>query len=434
MEVGPSDPEQAQRLAAIRPASDASPFAASAWIVDPAAGSIWTTAAWPDRAMRQFVEGLLGVWRERARPDVAIAPRTFPWLTAAILAALVAVFALEIVLAIGGWNDLLAPSVVTLAVLGGLSRNLVLEHGEWYRLFSAPFLHVDAGHLAMNAVSIAVAGLILEGLTGRAWFAAIYFVGAIGGSLLSLLLNPAGIVSVGASGAGMALFAAMLVVSLRFPAGALRNRLQANAAYVLIPSLLPLMSALKGTRVDYAAHFGGAIAGLAVALVALAAWRRTEPTPRLQAAAFVVAIAAVVPAAYAVVPIARIYPVYEFTAHLAPPDKFANQGTATVAQTAALAREFPRDPRTRFLHGRALAIAGETTKVEAEMRAALAEEALWTRTFPVDLNHRIRTLLSLVLIDDRRKEEAMEIARPVCAKPAVEQLRDALGRAGLCAG
>ena len=71
-------------------------------------------------------------------------------------------------------------------------------------------------------------------MLGRAWFAAIYVVGANCGALLSLLLNPDNNDSVGASGAGMALFAAMLMISLHFPPGALRSGLQGNAVGVLI--------------------------------------------------------------------------------------------------------------------------------------------------------------------------------------------------------
>ena len=60
---------------------------------------------------------------------------------------------------------------------------------------------------------------------------------------------------------------------------------------------------MKGVRVDYAAHFGGAIGGTLVALVALALWRQTESRPRLQAAALAVAIVGCACFAYATVPI-----------------------------------------------------------------------------------------------------------------------------------
>jgi hypothetical protein len=65
----------------------------------------------------------------------------------------------------------------------------------------------------------------------------------------------------------MGLFAAMLVASAHYPPGPIRTGLQLNAVYVLIPSLLPPAGALQGDQIDYASHFGGAIAGAAVGLV-----------------------------------------------------------------------------------------------------------------------------------------------------------------------
>jgi membrane associated rhomboid family serine protease len=111
----------------------------------------------------------------------------------------------------------------------------------------------------MNAFALWIAGRTLERLVGHAWFAAIYAVCALAGSIGSLELNPPGIIGVGASGAIMGLFAAMLIISMRFPKGPFRSALRSNAIYVLIPSLLPLANALHSqTKVDYAAHAGGA--------------------------------------------------------------------------------------------------------------------------------------------------------------------------------
>jgi rhomboid protease GluP len=89
----------------------------------------------------------------------------------------------------------------------------------------------------------------------------------------------------------MGLFAAMLVISMHFPPGALRTGLQMNAIYVLIPSLLPLASALQGHMVDYAAHFGGAIGGVVVGLVVLRVWSQTEVSPGFRQAAAAIAVA-----------------------------------------------------------------------------------------------------------------------------------------------
>ena len=53
-----------------------------------------------------------------------------------------------------------------------------------------------------------MAGLVLETVLGRAWTAALFFLEALGGSILSIALNPPTMVSVGASGASVAMLAA----------------------------------------------------------------------------------------------------------------------------------------------------------------------------------------------------------------------------------
>src|SRR5271154_1441086 len=154
---------------------------------------------------------------------VAIAPLAFPVLTAVILLVLFAVFAAEIAYGIGPTTDQLQPSIATLVAFGGLSKDFVYGSGEWYSLLSAPFLHASAVHLAMNSFALFIAGRTMEQLIGRAWFGALYAVSAVAGSLLSLDINPPALVGVGASGAIMGLFAAMLVISLHFPSGPVRS-------------------------------------------------------------------------------------------------------------------------------------------------------------------------------------------------------------------
>src|SRR5262249_12450679 len=160
---------------------------------------------------------------------------------------------------------------------------------EWTRLFSGPLLHVGLEHLVLNCAALYIAGRILEGLVGRAWLGAIFVIGALGGALFSLWLNPDNLVSVGASGAVMALFAALFMLSFHFPKGADRSALRMTSIYVLIPSMLPIATA-GGGRVDIAAHAGGAVAGLLVGLVMLPLWRKEEMRPRLSGAAAAVGV------------------------------------------------------------------------------------------------------------------------------------------------
>ena len=87
----------------------------------------------------------------------------------------------------------------------------------------------------MNGICLFLAGRVLENLVGRAWLGATFTLGALGGSVVSLALNPPTRISVGASGAIMALFASIYTLSFHYGAGAVRTQLQTRALSVLIP-------------------------------------------------------------------------------------------------------------------------------------------------------------------------------------------------------
>ena len=69
--------------------------------------------------------------------------RVTPYLTFAMLAALIVIFAAEIVFGIGPWTKVLEPELATRVAFGGLQYPLVVDREQWYRLFSAPLLHAN---------------------------------------------------------------------------------------------------------------------------------------------------------------------------------------------------------------------------------------------------------------------------------------------------
>jgi rhomboid protease GluP len=434
MEVGPATPDQPGRLGEIKRPSFFSRLLVSAWVIDPRHSTVWTTADYRSRGIRRFIETLLNAPREAvlAPEPVAVAPPSFPWLTAAIMAALAAIFAAEIAFGLGD-DRAQQPTLATLLAFGGLMGQLVTGSGEWYRLLTAPLLHGGFVHIALNAVSLGLAGYVLEPMIGRAWFAALFVIGALCGSLASLALNSDVIVSVGASGAVMALFACMLVIAQHFPKGAMRTQLQMNAIYVLLPSLLPLTSVLKGAKIDYAAHFGGAIGGVAVGFVLLSLWGRGERRPRLRAAATAIAIAGLTAAGIAALLVRQNYPFYDMSAALAPQALIPASDEAARTQAADLIARYPRDPRLHFLHALALIRAKDAAGAEKALRTGLPEETVWRRALTGgDLPERMHTVLALVVLDSGRKDEAREIAKPACVDGTAAQLRALLDQQKLC--
>lgn len=213
-----------------------------------------------------------------------------PWVTFGILGVLLAMFVLEEWLDFGGDGPSHALHVRTLELLGGLDRTLILGSHQWYRLFMAPLLHADLVHILLNGLALLLAGYLVERLLGRAWTLALFFIGALCGSLASMITSSDDVVSVGASGAIMALFAAAMVATLHLRSGSKpRRRIQAESAQILFPSLLPVASGASSLHVDYGAHFGGAIAGAGAAWLLLQIWPVEQRLPRLRGLAWGIA-------------------------------------------------------------------------------------------------------------------------------------------------
>ncbi|KAK3236866.1 hypothetical protein CYMTET_53020, partial [Cymbomonas tetramitiformis] len=79
--------------------------------------------------------------------------------------------------------------------------------GEYWRLFSANFLHAGVLHLALNCFALGQLGPQVEGAFGSARFAFIYLSAGLSGSLASFLLSDD--ITVGASGALFGLLGAL---------------------------------------------------------------------------------------------------------------------------------------------------------------------------------------------------------------------------------
>ena len=97
---------------------------------------------------------------------------------------------------------------IVLIVLGGNFKPLVLE-GEYYRFFTAMFLHGNLQHLAFNMYSLYALGSNLERMMSKWKYISLYLVAGLGGSYLSHLMM-GDIVSVGASGAIFGLLGALI--------------------------------------------------------------------------------------------------------------------------------------------------------------------------------------------------------------------------------
>ncbi|HET9752207.1 MAG TPA: rhomboid family intramembrane serine protease [Myxococcales bacterium] len=195
-------------------------------------------------------------------------PRPTTW---AILIVLAVAFAAE--LAVG--RDWQGEDAVTLFRLGALFGPAVRD-GDWWRIGAYAFLHIGWLHIAVNAYALWVLAPQLEWTFGSnltlGFFAATALAGGAASSVWSLYTDQARFAA-GASGGIFGLFGATIGLYLRvrhtLPEQVRRGIVRAIGINVLLNGVIALTA-----PVDNAAHAGGLVAGVLLALVA--------PLPRLE--------------------------------------------------------------------------------------------------------------------------------------------------------
>ncbi|MER7002940.1 rhomboid family intramembrane serine protease [Dactylosporangium sp. NPDC000555] len=136
-----------------------------------------------------------------------------------------------------------------------VAHNAVAD-GEWYRLFTAMFLHYGLVHLLLNMWAIWVLGRPLEAALGRLRFLALYLLAGLGGNVLAFMLTGPNVQSAGASTAVYGLFAAMIVVL---------RKMRASVAGIVPVLIFNLVLSFSIRGVSWQGHIGGLIIGGIVA-------------------------------------------------------------------------------------------------------------------------------------------------------------------------
>ncbi len=158
----------------------------------------------------------------------------------------------------------------------------VLVDGEWWRLFTAMFVHVGIVHLAMNMWCLWNLGLLAEPLMGSFGVIAVYVLTGLAGNMASIAHNyllPVHVngytifpVGAGASGAVFGIAGALIVLlkssRLPVPVDELKKLRRSVITFAGINLVIPIAvnygaDALHaGLQIDYMAHIGGCAFGL----------------------------------------------------------------------------------------------------------------------------------------------------------------------------
>ena len=147
-----------------------------------------------------------------------------------------------------------------------------IRAGEQFRMISSAFLHADISHLAFNMLTLYIFSPIVYGYLGNFTFGLVYVASLIFGSLLTLLFhkNDYSYRAIGASGA---------VTGILYSAILLQPDMSLFLFFIPIPIpayifgigyLLYSIYGMKAKRdnIGHTAHFGGAIGGYVITLIA----------------------------------------------------------------------------------------------------------------------------------------------------------------------
>lgn len=207
--------------------------------------------------------------------------------TKALLFAIAAVFVVEVVT--GGPRALFnGPPGDRLFDLGAM-QPLAIADGQYWRLFSAMFLHAGLLHIGFNAYALWLFGSSVESTYGRTRFILIYFVSGFLASAASYAFGPVEALGVGASGAIFGIFGAFIAYNYRRRHLALAA---ANLRWAMTMILLNVLLAFGFRGIDWRAHLGGVIAGLLAGTIAEGAGANASQRRMVQVAGFAALILA----------------------------------------------------------------------------------------------------------------------------------------------
>ena len=148
----------------------------------------------------------------------------------------------------------------------GMMDGAALSRGEWWRLFTATWLHADLAHLAANLVfGFLFLGLVMGRYGPGVGLLAAYFAGA-GGNVFTCLIYDQTHHGLGASGVVMGALGLLAIQSLPLLKRPNSNLFRLFSGGILAGFLLfVFLGTSPGT--DVVAHLGGFITGLFLGLL-----------------------------------------------------------------------------------------------------------------------------------------------------------------------
>lgn len=138
----------------------------------------------------------------------------------------------------------------------------VLQYHQYYRIFTAAFLHGSIVHLGVNMLSLYWLGRFIELALRPLRMTIVYFLSLIASGLSIVWFSPPDVATLGASGAIFGLFGALFAIGLKLGEPG-RDLVRSNVGILI----LNLVFSFSFPGISWQAHIGGLIAGFIVTYV-----------------------------------------------------------------------------------------------------------------------------------------------------------------------
>lgn len=176
--------------------------------------------------------------------------RPFPLVTMALIICFSLLFALELLQSQDWWGP---TGAVLYGLGGGMIREVILQNGEWYRLFSTSWFHASYVQWILNVAALYSGGQKLEVLVGRAWWFTLFVItGALGAAVALWQVEPMTPILFSPTGGILGLSGVSLVLLKPLPPGPQKTFVLKGVLPMLTFGLLAIFTSQTG----WAAYFG----------------------------------------------------------------------------------------------------------------------------------------------------------------------------------
>jgi Uncharacterized membrane protein (homolog of Drosophila rhomboid) len=157
----------------------------------------------------------------------------------------------------------------------GVQYNPLVAQGQYYRIFTAMFLHASIFHIFINMFSLLMVGRAVEIFFGKWRYLLIYLLSGIAGGITFYFLSP-GDAAVGASGAIFGVFGALGIFYImnRRMMGSGGQSIIIQWGFILVLNLVLGMT--PGSGIAIWGHIGGLVMGMILAYLLMPHTRRSR--------------------------------------------------------------------------------------------------------------------------------------------------------------